>query len=280
MSSMPQAATQTTDYSTGPRRRGEARLPMTPGRRAALVIGIPACLALVAATGLTLVADFGVASFQLRSAFPASAPKVGLSINGGQVTLRQAQVSQATVVGTAHYSLIRPHPAIVTSGGTATLDYRCPAVVGDCELDATLVVPVGLPASVNTDGGDATVIGTSGPVDVATGGGNITAEQLAGTVTLATSGGDVNAAAITAPAFTARSGGGNITVVFASVPRHVTISTSGGDVTVIVPRGPAQYHVNSTTGGGSVNDSLSENSASPNEITATSGGGNITLREQ
>lgn len=48
---------------------------------------------------------------------------------------------------------------------------------------------------------------------------------------------------------------------------------------VIVPRGPTQYHVNASSAGGSVSDSLPINSSSPHTITATTGGGNVTLRE-
>ena len=276
---------------------GGGRLRMTAGRRAALLFGVPVCVALVAATGLSFAADLGSASFPVRYTFPASATRVAVSVGGGQLTLVQAAAGRATLTGTAHYSLVRPHPAATVTGGVTTYNYRCPLPFGDCGLDATVTIPAGMPASASTGGGNAEVTGTtgtvslntdggqltarnvSGAITLSTGGGNITAGNVSGPATLNTSGGQIQATAVRSADVTASSGGGNITIVFTAVPRDVSVSTAGGSITIVVPRGRAPYHVIHSTAGGSTSITVPQASSSANVITATSGGGNILIEQ-
>jgi hypothetical protein len=285
-----------------PRPAGRGPLRMTAGRRAALVFGVPVCVALVAAAGLSLVADIGTSSYPVNYTFPASdqgiaVSRIAVSTDGGQLTLAQAPVHQATLTGTATYSLIRPNPVRAVSGHVASYDYRCRAPVGNCGLNATVTIPDGMTASMSTGGGNAEVTGTagtvslntgggeltarnvSGPVTLTTGGGNITADDAAGPLTLDTDGGDVQGNAIRSADVTASSGGGDITITFTAVPSDVTVSTSGGDITIVVPNGPTAYHVNATSAGGNVSKTVPQSPSSTHVIAATSGGGDITIRE-
>jgi hypothetical protein len=293
--------------------------PMTRGRRAALAVGVPVCLLLVAYMGLDLVATFGQGRYPVSYTVPASARALTLNVAAGQVLIKQAAAGPATIAGTARYSLIRSTVTERTVGGDTTVRYHCLALpVGNCELDATATVPAGMPVSANTDGGNATVTGITGRVTLSSGGGNVAADRTSGPLTLDTSGGNIKATDVTSPALTATtgggditavgvsaaaisattsggnikatgvssaavtasSGGGNIEVVFASVPHDVQVNTSGGNITLVLPPGDTQYHVNAHTDGGSVTDGLTQNTYSKNVITATSGGGNITLRYQ
>ena len=281
-----------------PRPAGRGRLPMTPGRRTALVFGVPVCLAMVAATGLSLAATVGTANFPVHYAFPATARQIAVSTDGGQLTLAQAAIHQATLTGTAEYSLIRPKPVPTFNGGVASYDYQCRSPFGSCGLTATVTIPAGTTASMSTGGGNAEVTGTTGDVTLNTGGGELTAQNISGTVTLTTGGGnitvgnasgpltlgtdggDVQGNAIRSHDVTASSGGGNITIYFTAVPGDVSVSTAGGDITIVVPNDSAQfYHVIANTAGGNVSDTVRHNKTSPNVITATSGGGNITISE-
>lgn len=281
------------------RQSGRARLRMTPGRRTALVFGVPVCLALVAATALSFAADLGTSSYPVHYTFPASATRFAVSTGSGQLTLTQAAAGRATLTGTAHYTFVRPNPAAALSGRVASYDYHCrEAFIGTCGLDATLTVPAGTAASMSTGGGNAVVTGTTGTVSLntgggelsvqnvsgrvalTTGGGNITAGNVSGPLALDTGGGNIQATAIRSAGVTASSGGGNITITFTAVPRDVNVSTAGGDITIVVPRGSAKYHVTATTDGGNVSDSsIPQDSSSAHVITATSGGGNITISE-
>jgi hypothetical protein len=290
--------------------------PMTRGRRVALALGVPVCLALVAYTGFGLVANFGEGKYAVSYALPAGAKSLTLSDAGGQVTIKQAPVSRATLTGTARYSLIRSTVTEHTAGGRTTIGNHCPlTLVGDCELDATVSVPVGLPVAASTGGGNASVTGATGPVTLSSGGGDLSADDVSGPLSLSTNGGNIQVNAITAHTLTASSGGGDITadgvssatftanttggniqatvssarvtagsgggdidIVFMSVPLNVQVSTSGGNITVVLPANGVKYDVSASTSGGSVNDSrLGKDTTSKNVITATSGGGHITL---
>jgi len=258
------------------------RLPLTRGRRAALAVGVPVCLVLVAVTGLDLVAMFGQGSFPVNYTAPASAKSLTLADAGGQVLVFGTHAGPATaeVAGTAHYSLVRPRITERADGRGATVGYQCASPVGNCELDATVTVPATMPVSVSTDGGNAKVFGTAGPVSLSTGGGDLSARQVTGPLGLSTSGGNISGTGIGAATVTASSGGGNIEIVFTSVPADVRVSTSGGNITLVLPAGHAQYDVTTHTDGGSVSNKLAVNSSSAHVISATSGGGDITLTQQ
>lgn len=288
---------------------------LTRGRKAALLIGAPVCLALVLYNGLDLVANLGEGHYPVSYTFPAGARSLDLSLAGGQLAIRPATASRATLAGTARYSLVRSSITEHTSHGVTRLGYHCPMPVGQCEVDGTISVPGATPVTAHTDGGDATVTGTTGPVTLSSGGGDISADHAVGPLTLDTSGGSIRATAVTAPTLTATTGGGNITadnvrssavtartsggsidaagvaapvvtastgggnieIRFTSVPRDVQVNTSGGSITLVLPHGPATYHVAATTAGGQVDDSVNQDARSSNQITATSGGGNITI---
>jgi len=277
---------------------GPAPLPLTPGRRAALALGVPVCLVVVLAIAFNVVAAIGRASIPVRYALPAGAAGVSVSTSGGDLSLRQATSGQASLTGTASYSLIRPHLTRQFTAGQDVIGYSCPMPLGDCGLDGTLSVPSGTHVSIATGGGNVSAVGTNGQVSISTGGGDLTANQMAGDLTLSTGGGNITATTVTATQFSADTGGGNITasavsssqviadtgggdveIVFTTVPHNVQVSTGGGNVTIIVPPGTAEYHVTATPTGGTLTNDLPQNSASTNQITATTSGGNITLRQ-
>jgi hypothetical protein len=292
--------------------------PLTRGRTAALVIGVPVCLALIAGTGLNVIAEIGEGRYPVNYAVPESTKSLNLTMAGGDVAIRQTTASQATLTGTARYSLVRSKLTEQTTGTRTTVAYHCDFPFGDCALDATVNVPAALPVVAGTDGGNATVTGTTGQVTLSSGGGNITADHTFGLLTLTTNGGNIKATAVTSPTFTtstgggditattvrshaitattsggnidatgitaetvtATSGGGNIEIDFTGVPQGVQVDTSGGNITLVLPPGDTKYHVATHTDGGQVSDSLLQDSTSNNVITATSGGGNITILQR
>jgi Putative adhesin len=257
-----------------------APFPLTRGRLAALVIGVPVCLGLIALNGLSLVANLGEAHYPVHYLVPAPAKSLNVSVAGGQLTIRPTTAGQATLTGTAYYSLVRSKLTEQTTGSDTSVAYHCVIPTGDCELDANVNVPAALPVTANTDGGDAAVTGTTGQVTLSSGGGNISADQTMGPLTLNTSGGNIQATALRSLTVTATTGGGDIEIDFAGVPRDVHVDTSGGNITLVLPRGTTMYHVIAHTDGGNVTDSLPQDLHSSNEITATSGGGNITILQR
>jgi hypothetical protein len=258
------------------------RLPLTRGRRTALAIGVPVCLALVAATGLNLVALFGEGSFPVRYTAPAAARSLTVDVAGGRLALTGTgtPADPATVTGTGRYSIIRSTLSDQAGPDGATFRYQCHFALGDCELDATVRVPAALPVSASTGGGNATVSGTAGLVTVSTGGGDLSARAVSVPLSLTTTGGNIRAVSVSSATVSAITGGGDVEIVFTRIPQDVQVDTGGGNITLVLPRGQTQYRVTAATGGGTVRDSLPLNSASAHKITASSGGGNITIREQ
>ena len=252
---------------------------MTRARRVALVLGVPACLALTAWGAFAIVGEIGQGHFPVSATIPVSGGTVTAHFGGGNVLLEQGTAGQAKLTGTAHYSLVRPTLTAQRVGDGVSFGYNCDLPVGNCGLDATVTVPDGTVTAISTDGGNATVTGTTGGVTLSSGGGNVTADHAAGDLTLSTDGGNINGTALTAARVTAGTGGGDVQVSFATVPDNIHITSDGGNITIIVPRGTTQYKVDASSAGGNVTDLLPINTSSPHTITATTGGGDVTIRE-
>ena len=273
----PTAASETFPNGTGPAR--PRPLPMTRGRRVALALGVPACLALIGWGAFSIVGEIGQGHFPVSATIPVSGGHVTVHVGGGSLVLEQGAAGQAKLTGTAHYSLVRPTFMAQRVGSGVAFGYNCDLPVGNCGLDATVTVPAGTVTAISTDGGDATVSGTTGDITLSSGGGDVTADHAAGDLTLTTDGGNINGTALTAAHLTAGTGGGDIQIEFATVPDNVRITSDGGNITLIVPRSTTQYKVNASSAGGNVNDSLPIDTYSAHTITATTGGGDVTLRE-
>jgi hypothetical protein len=253
---------------------------------------------LVLFTAFGVVADLGRGSFPVRYAIPAGVASVSVSTAGGDLSLRRAAPGAGSLTGNAHYSLVKPNVTEQLTGGRAAFGYKCHEQFGDCGLDATLSVPGGTTVSADTGGGNITATGISGRVTISTGGGELSANDITGDLSLDADGGNITATSVAAPQLTADTGGGDITatavqasqviantgggnveIVFTTVPRDVQISTGGGNVTIVVPPGTTQYHVIATPNGGTLTTDLPTAPSSPNVITATTSGGNITLQQ-
>jgi hypothetical protein len=275
-------------------------LPLTLGRRLALAFGVPAVVLVIIVTSFNLVGNLGKASYPVSRTLPVVSGRLALNLDGGDVDVSGGGTpGVATLTGRVYYSLVRPrlflNPRDSSEGGAASVRLGCSFLsMAGCGINAHLGVPAGTAVTASTGGGNITVRGLSGAVSVSTGGGdvnatdlpgavtvstgggNVTVGQLTGTVSLHTGGGDITGAAITAGDVTAATGGGNVQLTFTAVPANLSVNTSGGDITIIVPPG-VSYDVTTHTDGGSVSDSVPESSQSRHKITATTGGGNITI---
>jgi hypothetical protein len=279
-------------------------LPLTLGRRLALAFGVPAAVFMIAISGFDLVGNLGRASFPVSRTLPLAGGHFTLNDDGGDVDLRGAPAVAGTapaarVTGTVYYSLVRPNVFWDdgTGGSPAGVRLGCPlASLTDCALNAHVNIPAGTVVTASTGGGNMTASGLSSTVSLSTGGGdvhashlsgfvsvntsggNVTVDQLSGTTRLHTSGGDITGTSLTARDVKAETDGGNVRLTLTAVPSDLDVRTSGGDVTIIVPPG-VSYDVNAVTGGGNVSDTVNRSSDSPYKISATTSGGNITIRD-
>jgi hypothetical protein len=293
--------------------------PLTGGRRAALLVGVPVCLALVAGTGFSLIGDFGEGRYSVSYAAPASTTALTLNVVG-QLTISPTTAGKATLTGTAKYSLAPSKLTESTTGSATTIGYRCPIPTGDCELDATAAVPATVTTLTASSGaGDATVTGITGPVKLSTGNGDLSVSHTSGPLTLntgsgsiavsaskstvlsASSGnGDIRAKGVTSTTITANtdsgnisgsfigtdtitasSGNGDIQITLASVPGNVRLNTNSGNITLILPPGGTRYRIAANSLSGSVSDAtILQSPSSQHLITATSGSGNVSIVQE
>jgi hypothetical protein len=292
--------------------------PLTGGRRAALLVGVPVCLALVAATGFSLIGDFGEGRYPVSYAAPASTKALTLNVVG-QLTISPTTAGKATLTGTAKYSLAPSKLTESTTGSATTIGYRCPIPTGDCELDATAAVPATVTTLTASSGaGDATVTGITGPVKLSTGDGDLSVSRASGPLTLntgsgsiavsdsepatlsASSGnGDIQANRVTSTTITANtdsgnisgsfatdtitasSGNGDIQITLTSVPGNVRLNTNSGYITLVLPPGGTRYHFTANSLSGSVSyPTALQSTSSQHVITATSGSGNVSIIQQ
>ena len=270
---------------------------MTGGRRAALIVGVPVCVALVASTAFSLVTSLGEGKYPVNYSVPATTTALTLNVTG-QLTIKPTAARQATLTGTATYSVVRAALAGHTSGGTTTLGYGCAFPTGNCGLDATVTVPATVTTlTANSGGGDATVTGTTGPVKLSTGDGNLSVGHASGplilntgsgsiqvsairsatlsassgdgsieaagvtstTITANTDSGSINGSGIATHTITASSGNGNIQITFTGVPGNVRVNTNSGNITLVLPPSETKYHVTANTDSGTVDDTLPPN---------------------
>jgi hypothetical protein len=270
---------------------------MTPGRWVTLAIGVPITLALIGWSAFSLVAGIGRASFPVSASIPVQGGHLVASSGGGDITVHQDQTrgGPARLTGRVEYSLIRPRLTI--SGGNVSLDCHLPT--GNCGLNATLDVPLDTAVNVSSEGGnmqvngidsdvtldsgggDVTVSGVGGSADVTTGGGNLTASDLGSIRQFSTEGGDVNGTGLFAPRVTTDSGGGNVTLVFTSVPTSVSVASEGGDISIVLPQGSTPYYITNNEEGGNYSAQVptTTNSKAVNTINVDSGGGNVSIAE-
>jgi hypothetical protein len=291
---------------------------LTPGRIAALVAGVPVAVALVGWTSYNFVALAGTKTIPVSAVIPVHDGGVSADVTGGDLVLKQGQVSTARLTGTEQYSLFRPVLTVTQAGASTSVGFRCRSYTGNCALNATLEVPASVGVTLETEGGDASVPAfagslslnsqggdltagrLSGNVQLQTGGGNVNATLLSGQLTVETSGGDLNATTVSGDSMvTAGTSGGNVnvqdmadghaditsdggdvTVTFTVVPANLVISSGGGNITVVLPPDPrAKYNLQANAGGGSYTNTVPVDAHSANAIALNSSGGDISVTE-
>jgi Putative adhesin len=281
--------------------RSSRTLPLTPGRRAALVIGVPVCLALVGVTGFSTLANFAEGKFSVGYSIPATTKSLVLTVNG-QLTVKSTPARQGAFDGTARYAFIRPTPAWHQTSRDTAFGYQCPLPVGDCELDGTVTVPASVTTlTVNSGSGAATVTGgpagsLTGPVTLSTGDGNVSASHVSGPLSLNTDSGEVSVSAITSATVSASSGDGDINAdgvtsptIFADTDSGnitwqnvgtgtITASTGDGNIYITFTGTPPR-NVNVDSDNGNISLYLPPGSATTPYNVTTDNGGNGTIQD-
>jgi Putative adhesin len=247
-------------------------LRMTPGRWLALAVAVPVALALIGWTGFSLVSATAQGSYPFSYAVPVRDGQVSLSMDSGNVTLREAPgASAARLTGTVRYGLFRPHISEFTTPAGANIGLDCAGVSalnGTCGANAVLDLPARTAVTLRSNGGDIAASGFASGTSLWAGGGNITASGLTGAVQLDTEGGDLTASGLTG---TLQIGteGGNVTAGGWAATGTARVDTGGGDLNLDGLTGDLQLAAE----GGNVDASGVSSAVS----SIQSGGGDVTL---
>jgi Putative adhesin len=243
-------------------------LRMTPGRWAALAIGVPVALALIGWTGFSLVGTVARASYPFSYPVPVQDGHVAMNLNFGNITVRQTSGNTALLTGVVQYGLFRPGITENTIPGGASVGVNCDGINSNCNANATLDVPAKTAVTLSSDGGDIGVSGFASNIALSAEGGNVTAGNLAGGLRLDTGGGDLTATGLTG-AIQISTQGGNVDASNLTPTGTMRLNTGGGDLNGNAFTGNFLLF----TEGGNVDAAAVDSQ----QVTIQSGGGDVTL---
>jgi hypothetical protein len=183
------------------------RLPITPGRLLVLIVGLPLALLLIGGLAITEVAHAGQGTYRVRLNVPVRGHSVEISLDSGDLHVRQATTARLRISGTALYSLVRSTVTPLTARSGVTVVSSCHFVTFVCSFDYHVGLPAGTAETFSDGQGDITVTG------------------------------------ITNPTVTASDRAGNVTLTFTKVPDRVEVTDAFGNVKIVLPVGLTVYHV-------------------------------------
>jgi Putative adhesin len=253
-------------------------LPMTPGRRVILALGLPIALAVIglgvagwasgALTGLTRQV-----SYQVAVSVPVKGSVASVTADNADVTLGSGTGDRIRVRGTLSGSLARPTFSWRSTAAGLALHSQCRVPAGTCSLRYAITAPARFPVAVTDSSGNMSASGLRGTVTLSDSSGDLGASGLAGSVRLDDNSGDITASGITASGLT----GG------------IRLDNSFGDITASALTGDLRFQDNSgnvVVNGLAAADVVGVNSSGditltftkvPERVQVTDSSGNITL---
>jgi hypothetical protein len=244
-------------------------LRMTSGRWVALAIGVPVALTLIGWTGFNLVTTVARGSYPFSFTIPVADHQTAVNITAGNVTLREAPGSStARLTGTVQYGLFRPDIIHDNTATGANINLDCDGINTNCDMNATLDVPVATAVTLWSNGGDIAASDFSDGVSLSSAGGNVTATSLGGNLQMDTGGGDLSATGLTGT-IQVGTEGGNVYAGNWTTSGTMNVDTGGGDLTVDGLSGNLQL----ATEGGNVDAS----GVASGVAGLNSGGGDVAL---
>lgn len=244
-------------------------LPMTPARRAILVLGVPIVLALIVigaagwASGAVTIFTRQVTN-RVALSVPVKGGHVSVTVGNADVTLGSGTGDRIRVRGTLRGSLVRPTFSWRSTSAGLVLHSQCRVPAGVCSLRYAITAPARRPvavtdssANLNASGmrgtvtlsdssGDLGASGLAGNIRLEDGSGNITASGLTGGIRLDNSSGDITVSGL-AGDLRFQDDSGNV-VVNGLAGTDVVGANSSGDITLTFTKIPGTVQVTDSSG--------------------------------
>jgi putative adhesin len=270
-------------------------LPMTAGRRIALIVGVPLALVMIGWTALTAVALAGTGTYRINLDIPVHGRTVTLAVDSGDVRVSPHVGDRIRLTGTATWALVRSRLTWQRTPSGVAVHPHCRQITGSCSFNFTVAMPGGLATVISSASGDLSATGLTAPVRLRADSGDIrvsalsegvrindqsgeiTGASLAGQVFIQNQSGDINVTGLASQDVTAQDRSGNITLTFATVPARVQVSNESGDIRLVLPHGSTEYQVTASTRSGSTIVTVPRSTSSRHLITVTNQSGDITI---
>ena len=217
------------------------RLPITRGRLVVLLVGTPLALLFIAVLALTVVSRAGQGSYHVRLDLPVRGNSVEISLDSGDLNVRQATAAQLKLSGIAMYSLVRSGVTALIDRSGVTVRSRCHFVSLTCSFNYRVGVPAGKTETFSDGQGDITVWGIANEI--------VTASDRAGSITL----------------------------TFTSVPDRVVVTDALGEVKIVLPPGLTVYNVSAHGRLGKTSIGVPTSPLSKHLISVNNSSGNIVI---
>lgn len=235
------------------------RAPLSPARRWALGVGVVFSLALISYGVLMLVGLLGRTTEDRRSTLPATADRLVVTTDSGDLRVTAGDVEQVEIVARLRFGLREPELTQESGPGGVRLSASCGWLGFSCSVDYEVTVPRRFAVEADSSAGDVTVRGLRGDVRLHSSAGDLRGEDLRGSTV------------------TAESSAGDIQLSFAEPPRDVQVDTSAGDVRVAVPDVLGGYRIATDTSAGDVSLRVGDSPDSARRVRIETSAGDVTV---
>lgn len=199
-----------------------------------------------------------------------TAESVALDIYAGDVTIDGSGSGEVEVSASIDGDVT---PTIDLTDGVLTISDDCEAE--GCRIDYVVSVPGGADLAVTSATGNIVIRDNVGTLSLATGDGGISLFTVEGDIDVSTGTGDIVGTRVTAATAWFTAGSGTIDVSFAAPVSDLAATTGSGNVTAQLDVSVPYSIVAEATG--DVSLGVDSDEAAENQVTLTTGDGNITV---
>jgi hypothetical protein len=268
-------------------------LPMTRGRRTALIIGAPVAVALIAACvplwargALQIVASHDQVGYTVTLHAPVRDGQVRVSVGNGNMVFRTSPAARdISVLGRLSGSLGRPTFSHPSKADGLDLNSNCDVPFGVCNINFRVTAPAGLPVTLHDSFGNLTAGHLPGPVNLSDNSGDIYTSDLGGRIELNDQFGNINASRLHGSVRVVNNSG-DIDLSGATGPIQLSdqfgnINASGLDGSTRLVNNSGNINVSGATGDTRLQDAFGNiylTGLAASSVVASNNSGDVTLR--